>query len=105
MQRGHSIAHDLKPEIVVQMRRFLGPQDFAQAKSSSKPFTGAHLSAGSLVLLCLQEIQQHLQESWVFPIGFHHITSAGHQLTQGPKSHLEKIYQNRKLIVSVRTNC
>lgn len=49
----------------------------------------SYLSTGALVLLSLQEVQKHLKQSWVLPVWFHHITSAGHKLPQCPKSHLE----------------
>lgn len=50
----------------------------------------SYLSAGALVLLSLQEVQEHLQQSWVLPVWFHHVTSASHKLPQCPKSHLQR---------------
>ena len=49
-----------------------------------------YLSPCTLVLLSLQKIQQDLKQSGVLPVGLHHIASAGHQLSQGPQSHLDK---------------
>lgn len=50
----------------------------------------SYLSTGALVLLSLQEVQKHLQQCWVLSVWFHHIASAGHKLSQCPKSHLER---------------
>lgn len=47
-----------------------------------------YLSPCALVLLSLQEIQQHLEQSGVFPVGLHHIAGASYQLPQGPQGHL-----------------
>lgn len=52
-----------------------------------------YLSPGALVLLGLQEVQQHLQESGILPIRFHHVACAGHQLAQSPEGHLEEIHK------------
>ena len=44
----------------------------------------------TLVLLSLQKVQQHLQQRGVLPVGLNHVASAGHQLPQGPQSHLDR---------------
>lgn len=70
---------------------------YLTALSSQKTFRNgcvivscSYLSTGTLVLLSLQEVQKYLQQSWVLPVWFHHVTSAGHKLSQGPKSHLQR---------------
>lgn len=48
----------------------------------------AHLSPDALVLLCLQEVEQHLQEGGVLAVGLHHIACAGYLLSKSPQRHL-----------------
>lgn len=48
----------------------------------------AHLSPDALVLLRLQEVEQHLQEGGVLAVGLHHISCAGYLLAKSPQRHL-----------------
>lgn len=47
-----------------------------------------YLSPDALVLLCLQEVEQHLQKGGVLAVRLHHVTCAGHLLAQCPQRHL-----------------
>lgn len=48
----------------------------------------AHLSPDALVLLRLQEVEQHLQEGGVLAVGLHHVSCAGYLLAKSPQRHL-----------------
>lgn len=56
----------------------------------------AYLSPDALVLLRLEEIEQHLQKRRVLAVGLHHISCTGHLLTQCPQRHLVGRYPINK---------
>lgn len=63
-------------------------QQFKMKNSETAGGRRAHLSPDALVLLRLQEVEQHLQEGGVLAVGLHHVACAGYLLAKSPQRHL-----------------